>query len=281
MIIGEIMIDLPPEIRILPMTIDSFTHEDCHSVKDLQEKFFIGILSSRERNGRYRYINKKIVSKHGAVVLFQCEASIIASAVYIRIEAFEEPADGYNGYIVFDANSIQIFDPVYKDTMCECWPSFKKFSQAPQKLGPVGYPRFLKYLKGIKKSAHSYSTTIEAVDISNPPDRVESTTFRILRDTELARMVKYLHNYQCQICGHTIELSDGSRYAEAHHMQPLGKPHCGPDIKGNIICVCPNHHAELDYGARPIDPKSIIIAKDHIINPIYIEYHNRNVFNDG
>ncbi len=278
-ILEKNVIDLPPEIRIIPMTINSFTHEDCHSVKDLQEKFFLGLLSSRERNGFYRYAGKKINSKSGAVMLFQSNSSIIASAVYLGIKPLEKPVDGYNGYMVFDVNSIQVFDPIYQDAMRECWPNFKKFSQAFQRLDPGGYPQFLRILSGIK-SPHGYYTE-EAVDISNPPEQVESTIFRILRDTELARLVKRIHSYECQICGHTIKFYDDSRYAESHHIQPLGKPHFGPDIKSNIICVCPNHHAELDYGARHIDMKLLKRAKDHKIDSIFIEYHNKNIFKNG
>jgi predicted restriction endonuclease len=65
-----------------------------------------------------------------------------------------------------------------------------------------------------------------ASDLSAPaPERVETTAYRILRDTDLARQIKALHEYRCQICGHTIRLPDGSFYAEAHHIQPLGAPH--------------------------------------------------------
>ncbi|HYC57324.1 MAG TPA: hypothetical protein VEL28_20500, partial [Candidatus Binatia bacterium] len=53
-----------------------------------------------------------------------------------------------------------------------------------------------------------------ASDILQPP-RIETTTFRILRDTALARRIKLLHNFQCQVCGATIILRDGTRYAEA------------------------------------------------------------------
>lgn len=108
-----------------------------------------------------------------------------------------------------------------------------------------------------------------------PPERIVTTTYRILRDTELARRVKLLHNYECQICGHTIALPEDSRYAEAHHIQPLGQPHNGPDVIGNILCVCPNHHAELDYGASGIDLASLRRAAGHPIEEEYVDYHNR------
>lgn len=125
----------------------------------------------------------------------------------------------------------------------------------------------------------SQLSTPEAVDVSPPaPDRVESTTYRILRDTAKAIDVKRLHEYRCQICGHTIELSDGNRYAEAHHIQPLGGPHNGPDETNNILCVCPNHHAELDYGVRRITVSALHSAKGHVVEPKYVDYHNRVVY---
>jgi len=108
-----------------------------------------------------------------------------------------------------------------------------------------------------------------------PADRVKSTTYRILRDTELARRVKAMHNGCCQICGATIKLRDGTNYAEAHHIQPLGQPHNGPDMIGNIICVCPNHHAELDYRIIPLDLAALKKVQGHSIDPRFVDYHNR------
>jgi hypothetical protein len=118
--------------------------------------------------------------------------------------------------------------------------------------------------------------TQKAFDLVDPPlGRAQTTTYRILRDTDLARRVKALHEYRCQICGHTIQLADGSFYAEAHHIRPLGIPHNGPDIIGNIICVCPNHHAELDYGVIPL---STCDLPDHTIEKQYVDYHNHEIY---
>ena len=111
-----------------------------------------------------------------------------------------------------------------------------------------------------------------------PPERVETTVYRILRDTELARQVKALHDYKCQICGHTIKLQNGSLYAEAHHIRPLGAPHNGQDIIGNIICVCPNHHAELDYGVIQILSHNLDDSTGHMIDEQYVNYHNQEIY---
>ncbi|MCP1462544.1 HNH endonuclease [Pseudomonas sp. S3E17] len=115
------------------------------------------------------------------------------------------------------------------------------------------------------------------INIEGPAAREEVTTYRVIRDTLLARRAKQLHNYECQLCGHTIELQDGRRYAEAHHIQPLGAPHNGPDVFENIVCVCPNHHAELDYGARPLEHANLRSMEGHSINACYIEYHNTHI----
>lgn len=111
------------------------------------------------------------------------------------------------------------------------------------------------------------------------PDRVATLTYRILRDTGLARYVKSLHNHECQICGSTITLPDGTRYAEAHHVRPLGHPHNGPDSEDNIVCVCPNHHAELDYGVIPIGTDTLRIKPEHAIHEQYVRYHNVQIHN--
>jgi hypothetical protein len=117
-----------------------------------------------------------------------------------------------------------------------------------------------------------------AADIEVPPtERVPTTVHRIIRDTELARRVKLLHQYKCQICGYSIRLNNGSNYAEAHHIQPLGKPHDGPDCIENIVCVCPNHHAELDYGLFDLSRSMFSTAGGHQIGQQYLDYHNQHI----
>lgn len=116
----------------------------------------------------------------------------------------------------------------------------------------------------------------------NPPQtrRIEIVENRIIRDTALSREVKLLHSFKCQICGYALQLSADEYYAEAHHIIPLGNPHNGPDCKDNIICVCPNHHALLDYGAIPLDLASLLTCDGHEISAESIVYHNQKIFSD-
>jgi hypothetical protein len=110
------------------------------------------------------------------------------------------------------------------------------------------------------------------------PDREEITTSRIIRDTIASRRVKMLNANECQICGVAIEMPEGKKYSEAHHIVPLGQPHNGPDVIENMICVCPNDHARLDYGAIKLDPKAIRFKQGHTISEEFINYHNEVVY---
>jgi hypothetical protein len=121
-----------------------------------------------------------------------------------------------------------------------------------------------------------------ASDFEDPSaDRVATVIYRRLRDTQLARRVKLLHDYKCQVCDHVIILRDGTRYAEAHHIKPLGITHSGPDVIENILCLCPNHHAELDYGVRPISLGALRLHTAHSVSQEFIDYHNRLICSGG
>lgn len=123
-------------------------------------------------------------------------------------------------------------------------------------------------------------STPSASDIEPPtvPDRLLIETYRILRDTELARKIKALHKNICQMCDQTVILKNGETYAEAHHIQPLGTPHNGPDVAENIVVLCPNHHVMFDYGAIPLEIKKLRSVQGHIIGSTYVTYHNKNIF---
>lgn len=126
-------------------------------------------------------------------------------------------------------------------------------------------------------------STPSALDIEPPsaPERLLIETYRVLRDTELARKIKALHKNICQLCGQTVTLKGGATYAEAHHIKPLGSPHNGPDVAENIVVLCPNHHVMLDYGAIPLESKNLRSIQGHVIGSAYIAYHNEHVFSHG
>jgi len=128
------------------------------------------------------------------------------------------------------------------------------------------------------------------------PGRASTVVSRIIRDTELARTAKREYAWRCQVCGVRIKLPNGHFYAEAHHLVPLGGNHRGPDTMGNIVVLCPNHHAQFDYGAMAIDPGSMktvhvdnshpehmkeLAYQRHDLLPDFLTYHYKEIFGGG
>lgn len=117
-----------------------------------------------------------------------------------------------------------------------------------------------------------------------PPPRVSTTVQRIVRNTRIAQEVKELHAYHCQVCGVRLETPTGP-YAEAAHIRPLGAPHSGPDVHGNILCVCPNHHVLFDDGALMVEDDLTCVGaaggmlrtvSSHKLDVQYLAYHRRH-----
>ena len=269
------MASFPPAVRILPMSREEpeFVGK---SAKEVQRDFFRRDFPARPLPGKYNFRKRGLSATPGTVVLFQYDNAIIASAIFRKTEFFDEPEEDqgveYRGAIYFDADSIRDFEPVGPDQMKGIWPKFSRFSHAKTLLDPKGYPDFER-ATGLKQSP-----TPSAHDLEAPPaSRVRTTAYRIVRDTQVTKRVKELHRYKCQICGETILLADGSRYAEGHHIKPLGAPHNGPDSMDNVICLCPNHHAICDFGAMRLVLITLRQISGHTMSQRYIDYHNRTI----
>lgn len=113
-------------------------------------------------------------------------------------------------------------------------------------------------------------------------------SLRIVRNPGLARKVKEIYNYQCQVCGVQLPVV-GGHYMEAAHIKALGEPHNGPDIIENLICLCPNHHVLFDKGMFAIDQDLSIIglsdhqrlymnSSKHTIRADFLEYHKKHFY---
>jgi 5-methylcytosine-specific restriction protein A len=130
-------------------------------------------------------------------------------------------------------------------------------------------------------------------DIGTPdPERVETTTSRVVRNTTLSKELKEHYQYHCQLCGEARHKDPLEHYAEAHHIKPLGRPHEGPDVEENILVLCPNHHADFDHGLVHINPEtheithatdeslsgeSLRTKESHSIDSEMLEYHNTEI----
>lgn len=114
-----------------------------------------------------------------------------------------------------------------------------------------------------------------ASDITTPPVRIDAVVSRIVRDTALTRNLKAKHDDRCQLCEKRLEFPEGRSYSEAHHLQPLGRPHNGPDTAANIIVLCPNCHALCDHGAVNLVRSVLRTVEGHEIGDDFLEYHNQ------
>jgi len=130
--------------------------------------------------------------------------------------------------------------------------------------------------ESVRATSESGAPSLGSVE----PNRVTVMTSRVERDTALAKWLKEIHDYKCQICGTTIKLPHGKRYAEVHHLRPLGAPHNGPDTLENMIVVCPNHHVMCDYGAIKLSAANLRSCPQHHVGEEFIHYHNSKIFQE-
>ena len=132
------------------------------------------------------------------------------------------------------------------------------------------------------------STSEEEIEQpTSPADRAPHTVNRIVRNVKFAEQIKEIYNNTCQVCNVFLKTpTDGLGISVAAHIKGLGKPHNGPDIKENMLCLCPNHHAQFDSYSFYIDPENFQIVgldvfegkpitriKKHKIKAEYLEYH--------
>ena len=115
---------------------------------------------------------------------------------------------------------------------------------------------------------------------SNQPDRTESLVSRVIRNSAVSEQLKSMYDFTCQRCGIRIETPAGP-YAECCHIRGLGRPHNGPDVIGNVLCLCPNCHVGFDYGAWSVGPdlkdtstgKQLLVSSKHALDAEHIRYH--------
>jgi putative restriction endonuclease len=79
------------------------------------------------------------------------------------------------------------------------------------------------------------------------------------------KKVKEPYDYRCQVCDVYLSSPCGP-IAIVAHIRGVGRPHDGPDVIENMLCLCPNHHDQLDCFSYYIETKSLkIIRLDNLI----------------
>ena len=117
-------------------------------------------------------------------------------------------------------------------------------------------------------------------------ERIASTVNRLKRNVKLSEELKQLYGYKCQVCDVYLK-TPSSAIAIGTHIKGLGKPHHGPDVIENMICLCPNHHEQFDdygyyidadtleiKGLDGFEKKKIIMNKKHKIEKEFLKYHS-------
>ena len=158
-----------------------------------------------------------------------------------------------------------------------------------KKLGEyfLGYidKKLLMFDKANEGDSEIVVQTLETSEGSKEQRKIKVEVTRVIRDTKLSKQVKIKYNYSCQICGLTINTTTLSRkYAEAAHIKPISDN--GDDKLNNIICLCPNHHTMLDFGAISINDDNTLIGIEgelkinHRLNKDNLKFHRENIFNN-
>jgi putative restriction endonuclease len=135
----------------------------------------------------------------------------------------------------------------------------------------------------VKTGAPTQPPVKEGEQQPETPQRRQTITMRVVRDTAKSLRVKETYDYTCQICGIRLSTPAGP-YAEGAHIKPLGTPHNGPDDESNILCLCPNHHLLLDGGAIAFTddfriiglPGNLKLCVKHSLGKQYIQYHRQH-----
>lgn len=115
-----------------------------------------------------------------------------------------------------------------------------------------------------------------------------------LRNRVYVRELKRLYENTCTFCGErtVVGVEPDHFYSEVAHIKPVGAPHGGPDIRENMLVLCPKHHLQLDRGVLsfgiiedhsfevlskipddPLHQSRIHIRSPHSIHREFVEWH--------
>jgi len=139
-------------------------------------------------------------------------------------------------------------DPMYSPTSGFRYDGLYRVAEHWSEIGKSGY-RIWRYrlVRLSEQEAAPYVPEPNLPPGTKAPKRTRGVATRVVRTTAVAESIKRLYEYSCQVCGAHLEVPGGT-IAEVAHVRGLGRPHNGPDVPENVLCLCPNHHALLDAG---------------------------------
>jgi len=159
------------------------------------------------------------------------------------------------------------YDGLY--TVVEHW-------SEPSVDGPLVWRFVLEKADGGDEWQRDGAAATSAAPMGEPaPGRSRSVTQRVVRNSAVTQWVKDLHDHTCQVCGIRLEV-DGGAYAEGAHIRALGRPHNGPDVIDNVLCLCPNDHVLFDKGTIYINDGKVHCTADRaVLRALRVHPHHR------
>jgi 5-methylcytosine-specific restriction protein A len=188
---------------------------------------------------------------------------------YHRLKYFPGALIDANGYLRFENESD------YQACQAIRTSPFNDNLTIPNGIASIpGYRSFSDAELALLVQQDAILTGLEVAPTTEKALRKKRQIDAIVRNQGLVDDIKKLYKNTCQVCGERIQVRPGKHYSEVHHIRPLGQQHDGPDSKNNMLCVCPNHHAMLDFFSIRLTLGELHILK-HEVNTSFIAYHNQ------
>jgi len=274
-----------PEIGVIPMSGPNEFPDKTSA--EIQEEFFLRDLIHRE-GCAYYYRKSGLISENNALLLFQINNEIIASARLNHVEPFDELVEGeYKDALRLYPDSIQVFRPFsYEDLKTVC-PDVLPLTNTKQKLSANNIVGLIGL---IKKNSLGYGLTDQGQQITTEAavkeakqlearelfKRINNSKIPISdkkseitvynRNPYIKELVKRLAEGKCQFCRELAPFKDkgGEPYLEEHHVERLADG--GKDEIGNVVALCPNCHRKIHILNEELDTNMLKgIAKSNYI----------------
>lgn len=238
------------------------------------------------KNGKYNKATNEILKKNANKYVWGIHKGIINNSIWSKIKkndkiylTVEEENFRISGIVSKKIKNLKFGESIYPAAIDKKQINYFLFFEKLD-ICNISYSKLINYSKstirvqGIFEIKDEYFTkkikklTPKKFDpkekIIGPAKRSKSEVWRFVRNQGKILELKNLYRNKCQICGYTFEHNANQKkgyYSEVHHYNPLKKQ--ADDDFGNMIILCPNHHAEFDYGVKFIHLDEATIIDKH------------------
>jgi hypothetical protein len=165
-----------------------------------------------------------------------------------------------------------------------------RFDEGAVTVGPTAAASVRRSRQTSARDLEEIARSLNTSQVSRARREVEQQ----LRNAALAAALKGRYQSKCMFCDSRVfvSITPEEFYAEAAHIRPLGRPHNGPDIPGNMLVLCPNCHVQFDAGTitinlvsatemritsaatnHPLEGKAARTRPGHVVEAEYVNWH--------